>query len=126
MTALSFALKKAGGAGRKLVHPDTRATLYLHEPHPEKTLKEYQVRDMISYGGTTVRQLEKNFRDAVDEYLAMREETGEVPDKPFKGSFNVRIPQELHLRAARFAEENDRKLNGVVTEALSAYLEKSA
>jgi predicted HicB family RNase H-like nuclease len=27
------------------------------------------VRDMISYGGTDVRSLEKNFCDAVDEYL---------------------------------------------------------
>ena len=77
------------------------------------------IRDMISYGGTTVRQLEKNFRDAVDEYLAMCKETGKVPNKPFKGSFNVRIPQELHLRAVRFAEQNDRKLNGVKTEALT-------
>ena len=84
------------------------------------------IRDMISYGGTTVRQLEKNFRDSVDEYLAMCRETGKVPDKPFKGSFNVRIPQELHLRAARFAEQNDKKLNGIITEALHAYLAKSA
>lgn len=84
------------------------------------------IRDMISYGGTTVRQLEKNCRDAVDKYLAMCKEKGKVLDKPLKGNFKARIPQGLHLRAARFAEQNERKLNGVMTEALTAYLERSA
>ncbi len=84
------------------------------------------IRDMISYGGTTVRQLEKNFRDAVDEYLAMCEETGKTPDTPFKGSFNVRLSQELHQRAAIFAERHKRKLNTVVNDALTDYLSRAS
>ena len=84
------------------------------------------IRDMISYGGTDVRELKKNFCDAVDEYLAFCKETGKVPDKPFKGSFNVRISPDLHQRAARFADQHDLKLNGVINEALQAYLAKSA
>ena len=35
------------------------------------------VRDMISFGGTDVRSLEKNFKAAVDEYLAFCEVEGE-------------------------------------------------
>jgi len=84
------------------------------------------IRDMVSYGGTTVRRLEKNFRDAVDEYLAFCAETGKTPNKPFKGSFNVRLSEDLHLRAARFAEEKNLKLNAVINEALTEYLAKSA
>jgi predicted HicB family RNase H-like nuclease len=80
------------------------------------------VRDMISYGGTNVRSLEKNFRDAVDEYLQFCERRGKTPDAPFKGSFNVRVPQDLHKRAAQYAEEHDLKLNAVVQEALREYL----
>jgi predicted HicB family RNase H-like nuclease len=41
---------------------------------------------------------------------------------PFKGSFNVRIPQDLHQRAALYAEEHDLKLNAVVQQALKEYL----
>ncbi len=47
MASLSFKLEKAGGSGRKFVHPETGATLFLHEPHPDKTLKAYQVQDAI-------------------------------------------------------------------------------
>jgi len=80
------------------------------------------IRDMVSFGGTSVRQLEKNFRDAVDEYLAFCAETGKVPDRPFKGSVNVRLTEDLHLRAARFAEENKVKLNSVINDAIEHYL----
>lgn len=47
LAALRFQLEKAGGAGRKFVHIETGATLFLHEPHPSKTLKAYQVQDAI-------------------------------------------------------------------------------
>ena len=80
------------------------------------------IRDTISFGGTTVRSLEKNFRDAVEEYLRFCEATGKEPNLPFKGSFNVRVPPELHQRASRFAEEHDMKLNSVVQQALSEFL----
>jgi predicted HicB family RNase H-like nuclease len=80
------------------------------------------IRDLISYGGTNVRTLEKNFRDAVDEYLAFCERRGKTPNTPFKGSFNVRVPAELHKRASLYADEHDLKLNAVVQQALSEFL----
>jgi predicted HicB family RNase H-like nuclease len=80
------------------------------------------IRDVVSYGGTSIRELERNFRDAVDEYLAFCEKRGKQPNKPFKGSFNVRVSPDLHQRAARFAEEHEMKLNAVVQDALSEYL----
>lgn len=80
------------------------------------------VRDMISYGGKDVRSLEKNFRGAVDEYLQFCKRRGKTPNTPYKGSFNVRVPEELHQRAALYAEEHEMKLNAVVQEALREYL----
>ena len=44
------------------------------------------VRDMISYGGTSVKNIGKNFKAAVDEYLAFCEAEGKTPDVPFKGA----------------------------------------
>ena len=80
------------------------------------------IRDMISFGGTDVRSLEENFRDAIDDYLQFCKNRGKTPDTPFKGSFNVRVPEELHQRAALYAEEHDLKLNTVVQLALKEYL----
>ncbi len=84
------------------------------------------IRDMIIYDGVDIPTLETNFKGAVDEYLDFCRVEGRTPNKPFKGSFNVRIPQTLHQRAARFAEEHDRKLNAVIVDALQEYLAKSA
>jgi predicted RNA binding protein YcfA (HicA-like mRNA interferase family) len=47
MTALGFEVEKASGSGRKFIHSQTEATLFIHEPHPAKILKAYQVRDAI-------------------------------------------------------------------------------
>jgi predicted HicB family RNase H-like nuclease len=80
------------------------------------------IRDMVTYEGTDVRSLEKNFKAAVDEYLAFCKAEGKTPNTPFKGSFNVRVPQELHKRAVLYAEEHNRKLNAVVQDALQEYL----
>jgi predicted HicB family RNase H-like nuclease len=80
------------------------------------------IRDTISFGGATVKSLEKNFRDAVDEYLRFCEETGKAPNAPFKGSFNVRVSPDLHQRAALYADEHDLKLNSLVQRALSDFL----
>jgi predicted HicB family RNase H-like nuclease len=83
------------------------------------------IRDAITYEGTNVRSLEKNFKAAVDEYLRFCKEENKTPDTPFRGSFNVRLGHELHKRAALYAEEHDRKLNSVVHEALEQFLSRS-
>lgn len=80
------------------------------------------IRDAVLYEGTDVHSLEKNFKAAVNEYLKFCSIEGKIPDVPFKGSFNVRVPQELHKRAVLYAEEHHRKLNTVVHEALEEFL----
>jgi predicted HicB family RNase H-like nuclease len=71
---------------------------------------------------TVLRALKRISKGAVDEYLAVCRAEGKTPDKPFKGSFNIRVTQELHKRAALYAEEHDLKLNAVVQVALQEYL----
>lgn len=83
------------------------------------------IRDMVTYEGTDVERLDTNFKLAVDEYLAFCKTEHKTPDLPFKGSFNVRISQDLHKRAALYAEEHNRKLNAVVNDALQEYLAHS-
>jgi hypothetical protein len=49
MLGCGFELKITAGSGRKFIHPRTRATHFIHEPHPSSTLKNYQVRDAITF-----------------------------------------------------------------------------
>ncbi len=47
------------------------------------------IRGMVSYDGGSLRSIEKNFRGAVDEYLAFCMAEGKKPNKPFKGSLSA-------------------------------------
>jgi len=83
------------------------------------------IRDLVAYDGTTVDELEKNFHSAVDEYLAFCKEEGKAPDKPFKGSLNIRIPSELHRTLAIRAEQQHKSLNSVIAEQLASHAVQS-
>jgi predicted HicB family RNase H-like nuclease len=87
--------------------------------------KLYGIRDLVTYEGSDVAGLKQSFTEAVDDYLETCKKRGKSPERPFKGTFNVRVGAELHKRAAVFASERKRKLNSVVSEALEKYLEAS-
>ncbi|MGC8551043.1 MAG: type II toxin-antitoxin system HicB family antitoxin [Acidobacteriaceae bacterium] len=78
------------------------------------------IRDAITYEGKDVRSLTRNFRQAVDEYLAFCEAEGKTPDKPFKGSLNVRISPELHRALAKRAEQKKKSLNAEISDILES------
>lgn len=40
------------------------------------------LRDVITFHGTSIEQLEKEFRDSVDDYLEFCEERGKKPNVP--------------------------------------------
>ncbi len=82
------------------------------------------IRGLISYEGETGKHLEEDFKEAVDAYLADCKEGGNPPEKPFKGSFNVRIPPSLHQRAALLAMEAKTSLNNFVAEAIRYRVDK--
>ena len=76
------------------------------------------IRGLISYEGETGKLLEGDFIEAIDTYLADCKTAGKKPEKPFKGSFNVRIPTALHQKAALLAMEAKISLNNFVAEAI--------
>jgi predicted HicB family RNase H-like nuclease len=76
------------------------------------------INDLIMFEGSSVKELKKAFHEAVDDYLETCMEMGRQPQKPFKGSFNVRIPSELHRKAAQKATSMGVSLNQFVLKAL--------
>ena len=49
------------------------------------------IKPLLSFEGDSVNTLVEDFHNAVDEYLEFCEQNGIKPEKPFKGSFNVRV-----------------------------------
>ena len=83
------------------------------------------VDDLITYEGETVVEIKTAFKAAVDHYLAYCEKTGRAANKPFSGSFNVRIGPELHRQAAECARRAGTKLNEFVANAVKQAVEIS-
>lgn len=76
------------------------------------------IRSMITYEGQTPAELKADFHDVVDDYLQTCKEEGIPIEIPYKGSFNVRLGQDLHREAAVFALNHDQSLNSFVVEAI--------
>ncbi len=81
-------------------------------------------RDVITFQGESVRELNQAFRDSVDDYLAFCKERGEAPDKPFSGQFVTRISPELHGQISVAAGLAGQSLNAWVTEQLQAAVQR--
>jgi len=81
------------------------------------------IRDVITFEGATVDEVQKAFRESVDDYLEFCALRGESPEKPFSGKFVVRLPAELHRKAYIEAKLADKSLNSWVTEVLQAVLQ---
>jgi predicted HicB family RNase H-like nuclease len=73
---------------------------------------------LIGFEGATVGEIEKDFQDAVDDYLNMCLERGKEPEKPFKGSFNIRLNPALHGRLVVNAANKGMTLNAYVKNVL--------
>jgi len=76
------------------------------------------IQGLISFEGKTGKELEIDFKEAIDTYLADCKNDGVTPEKPFKGSFNVRVSPRLHQKAALLAMEDKMSLNNFVAESL--------
>ena len=53
------------------------------------------IKSLLSYEGDSVKELEQDFQNVIDEYLEDCKERNVKPEQPYKGIFNVRISPEL-------------------------------
>jgi hypothetical protein len=49
MESFDYELKQSGDSSRKFIHRETKAIFMIHEPHPSKVLKSYQVSAVIHF-----------------------------------------------------------------------------
>jgi predicted HicB family RNase H-like nuclease len=76
-------------------------------------------RDVITFQGTTVEEIEQAFKDSVDDYLAWCREEGTEPERPYSGKFNLRLPPALHKEVALRAKKLKISINSFVEKALA-------
>ena len=76
----------------------------------------------ISFEGETVKELKKDFKDAINSYLETCKELKKEPEKQCKGSLNVRLGTELHTKAKMKSIEQNISINELIKNAVMAYL----
>lgn len=76
------------------------------------------ITDLIMFEGQSVTELTTAFHEAVEDYLELCKEVGKEPERSYKGSFNVRVPFDLHRKAIEKAKRLGISLNQLVQRAL--------
>lgn len=80
------------------------------------------INDLVSYEGESAADLKTAFQEAIEDYLETCKELNKEPDKLYKGSFNIRIPSDLHRKAAIVAAIKNVTLNELVKTAIDALI----
>lgn len=84
------------------------------------------IGDLVDFECEDIKDVEKEFHEAVDDYLEFCKEVGKEPEKEYKGTFNVRISPELHKRLAVVALKHGDTLNASVEKAIQEYVSEES
>ncbi len=77
------------------------------------------IKDIIGFHAESVKELRAAFEEAVNDYLATCEKSGRAPQRPYSGKLMLRVPPDVHARAAMMAEAHGMSLNQWAAEVLS-------
>ena len=81
------------------------------------------IRSLISYEGENGKELVNDFHSAVDQYLALCQETKKKPEQAYKGSLNIRLGGDLHKRVAVYALSHQQSINNFIEQAVAEKLQ---
>ena len=85
------------------------------------------INGLVTFEGSSVKELQKSFKEAVEDYIEICKVKNRPVLKSMKGSFNIRITPELHQKAAKASAINGLSLNQFIQKAIqSAITEKAS
>jgi len=76
------------------------------------------LRDVVTFRGSSVKELQKSFKESIDDYLAFCKKMNKEPDIPVSGRLILRIPPEIHSQASVIAKTEGISLNSWVADAV--------
>lgn len=86
-----------------LEHKNYRASVEYSSEDEIFVGKVLDIEALILFSADSVQGLKIEFAAAIDEYLEECKREGTEAQKPYKGTFNVRVGPEYHRRAAKMA-----------------------
>ena len=76
------------------------------------------LNDVITFQGRSIDELKAALAESVEIYLEFCRKKGRAPEKPFSGTFNVRLTPEIHQKIAKKASHDGVSLNKWVARTL--------
>lgn len=83
------------------------------------------INDSLNFHGHTIDELQQQFENSIDNYLEMCEYFNKKPEKEYKGTFNIRIPSDMHRKLDVMAAESGSTINQLINYALQDYVESA-
>ena len=77
------------------------------------------IRDGVTFHASDVDELQRAFREAVDDYVETCAKIGKTPQKSYSGQLMLRVDPAVHASVARAAELAGKSLNQWGEEALA-------
>ncbi|MFN8468893.1 MAG: type II toxin-antitoxin system HicB family antitoxin [Caldilineaceae bacterium] len=84
------------------------------------------LRDVITFAGESVPELRQAFQESVDDYLAFCAARNEAPEKPYSGTFTVRVAPEVPRAVSVQARMANKSLNSYINDLLEQSLHQAA
>lgn len=81
------------------------------------------IDDFVSTECDRASDVQATFEELVDDYIETCHDLGQEPNRPFRGSFNVRVSPELHRAAVFSATSKGETLNAWVVGAIEAKID---
>jgi len=75
-------------------------------------------KDVITFQGRSVDEIEKAFRESIEDYLDFCAQRNEKPNRPFSGKFVIRMSPKLHHRIYIKAIKEGKSINKWVIDTL--------
>lgn len=76
------------------------------------------IRDIVSFHGESVGDLQTAFHESVDDYVRLCEKLGAPLHKPASGKLMLRVSPEIHSAALMAAQASGQSLNQWAAKAL--------
>ena len=76
------------------------------------------IDDLVTFEGDNTVEIMRSFEEAVDDYTLLCEENSRPIQKTYRGSFNIRIPPELHRKAVHTSLKRGLSLYQLVQAAI--------
>lgn len=80
------------------------------------------IRDVVTFQGSSVTEIKKAFKDSIDDYLDFCESRGEDPEKPYSGRLNLRLDPTLHRDVSIAAKKDKTSLNQWIVDAIRHHI----